>query len=385
VNIDKGVLAWLLSETPILDNPVELLDLSLDAIFVGSGPDHVVTYWNHGAELIYGYSSAEVLGRAAPELLFTKFPIPLAEIDAELAREGFWDGELIQRRKDGTEVTVICRWAVRMGVDGQPIATVEVNRDITAQRVAEQLLAVRAVEVEKANLDLARSNEDLAQFAYVASHDLSEPLRAISGPLSLLANRYKDQLDEDAETFIGFAVDGCQRMQSIINELLAYSRIGRVEGPLENVNCNELLATVLAGLAPTIDETGGQVVVGELPVVIAEPTQLSQVFQNLVSNGLKFVAAGLIPLVTVTAERVEEIWKFKVTDNGIGIKPEHRERIFGMFKRLHGREDYPGSGIGLALCKRIIEQHDGSIGVEGAPEGGTCFWFTLTTPKGADE
>jgi PAS domain S-box-containing protein len=377
--------AWKHPEMPVLENPVELLDLALDAIFVGSGPDHLVTYWNHGAELTYGYSCAEAFGRAAPVLLLTKFPIPLAEIDAELARNGFWQGELIQRRKDGTPLTVICRWAVRVGVDGQPIATMEVNRDITAQKAAEELLALRAVEVGKANLDLARSNEDLAQFAYVASHDLSEPLRAISGPLSLLAHRYKDQLDEDAETFIGFAVDGCQRMQSIINELLAYSRIGRVEGPLESVNCNELLATVLTGLAPTIDETGGRVIVEELPVVMAESTQLSQVFQNLVSNGLKFVAPGVSPLVTVAAERVGKVWQFKVTDNGIGIKREHRERIFGMFKRLHGREEYPGSGIGLALCKRIIERHDGSIGVEDAPEGGTCFWFTLTTPRGSNE
>jgi light-regulated signal transduction histidine kinase (bacteriophytochrome) len=255
----------------------------------------------------------------------------------------------------------------------------EVNRDVTIPRQrAEAELLRRASALERANIQLARSNEELEQFAYVASHDLSEPLRAISGPISLLARRYGDQLDAEADQFIEFAVDGCRRMQAIIDDLLALSRAGRVDGELQAVDCNVLVDNVVAGLGARIAETGAVVRVDPLPTVVSQPTQLGQVFQNLISNALKFIPAGVVPEVVVSAERIGDEWDFSVTDNGIGIEPRHRERIFGMFKRLHSRAEYEGSGIGLALCKRIVEREGGRIGVEAAPSGqGSCFWFAL--------
>jgi light-regulated signal transduction histidine kinase (bacteriophytochrome) len=251
------------------------------------------------------------------------------------------------------------------------------NADLRRE-VAERTRAERILQ-ERTN-DLANSNAELEQFAYVASHDLSEPLRAISGPISLLARRYEGRLDDDADEYIAFAVDGCQRMQAIIDGLLAYSRVGRVEAARESVDCNVLLEIVLAWLAPTIDATGAEISVGDLPVVRAEKAQLSQVFLNLLANALKFVAPGTRPRVSVAAERVgDDGWRFDVIDNGVGIAPKYRERVFGMFKRLHGRQEYPGTGIGLALVQRIVERHGGTVGIDDGPTGGSRFWFTIET------
>jgi PAS domain S-box-containing protein len=354
-----------------------LLDLAHDAAFLSDIAGRI-TYWNAGAEQTYGYRAAEALGRVSYELLHTEFPEPLAGIKAKMARDGRWDGELVQRRSDGRAVVVMSRWAASRGSDGSLLGALQANRDITSRKRVDAELVRRARELEQANVSLARSNEELEQFAYIASHDLSEPLRAISGPISLLARRYHDQLDSDAHQFIEFAVDGCRRMQAMIDDLLTYSRAGRVDGEAQPVDCNLLLNTVMAELAPTIGETGALVRVDPLPTLAAQPIPLIQVFRNLVSNALKFVASGMVPEVAVSAERVADEWRFSVTDNGIGVAARHRERIFGMFKRLHSRTDYSGSGIGLALCKRIIQREGGRIGVEDAPSGqGSRFWFTL--------
>jgi len=240
------------------------------------------------------------------------------------------------------------------------------------------------VVLAQSNTALARSNTELEQFAYAASHDLSEPLRAISRPLALLARRYHGRLDEQADEFIGFAVDGCQRMQHLIDGLLAFSRVGRPDGDTVPTDAGVTLRAVLGALGPTLDDAHATVTVDPLPVVMAEPTQLAQVFQNLISNAVKFTAPGTAPRITVTAERTGGQCRFTVTDNGIGIDPEHRERIFGMFKRLHTRQDYPGTGIGLALVKKIIEQHGGQVGVADPPDTaiGTQFWFTLPAAPG---
>jgi light-regulated signal transduction histidine kinase (bacteriophytochrome) len=253
-------------------------------------------------------------------------------------------------------------------------ANAELRAEVIERKRAELALQLRTD-------DLASSNADLEQFAYVASHDLSEPLRAISGPIQLLARHYEGKLGDDADEYIGFAVDGCQRMQAIIDGLLAYSRVGRLEGTLALVDCNLIVRAALSGLASVIQETGAEVSVGELPTVRADVTQLSLVFQNLISNALKFVAPGVRPVVAVGAERVGDVWRFSVTDNGIGIDRQHRDRIFGMFKRLHGREDYPGTGIGLALVKKIVERHGGRVGVDEGPGSGICFWFTYDREK----
>jgi PAS domain S-box-containing protein len=355
-----------------------LLELAHDAIFVRDTASRI-TYWNSGAERTYGFSRAEALGRVSHELLRTEFPEPREDIEAMVARDGQWEGEIVHTRSDGQVIVVASRWAAHRGTDGRLLGAMEVNRDVTIPRQrAEAELLRRASALERANIQLARSNEELEQFAYVASHDLSEPLRAISGPISLLARRYRDQLDPEADQFIEFAVDGCRRMQAIIDDLLALSRAGRVDGELQAVDCNALVSGVVAGLGARIAETGATVRVEPLPTILSQPTQLGQVFQNLISNALKFIPPGVVPEVVVSAERIGDEWDFSVTDNGIGIEARHRERIFGMFKRLHSRAEYEGSGIGLALCKRIVERQGGRIGVDAAASGrGSCFWFAL--------
>lgn len=249
-------------------------------------------------------------------------------------------------------------------------ANQSLRREVREHTQAETALAQSRDEFSK-------SNAELELFAYAASHDLSEPLRAISGPASLLARRYRGQLDPDADELIEFIVDGCRRMQTLIEGLLVYSRVGRVERPPETVDLDAVVRTVLSDLAPVAQEKQASITVEPLPTVQGEREQLGQVFQNLLSNALKFVA-DRPPEVHVTAERQAADWRVTVTDNGIGIPAEQRERVFVLFKRLHGRQQYPGTGIGLALTRKIVERHGGEIGIADGPDGyGVCFWFTI--------
>jgi light-regulated signal transduction histidine kinase (bacteriophytochrome) len=249
------------------------------------------------------------------------------------------------------------------------------SRDITARRRAE-------LAVEERARDLERSNAELEQFAYVASHDLSEPLRMVSSYLQLLRRRYRGKLDADADEFIDFAVDGAGRMRGLIDDLLTYSRAGRDDQPLAPVATREVVEHVLESLRAQDDAREAHVTLGELPTVQGDPHQLGQLFQNLIGNALKFVPPERTPEISVAAERDGAAWRFTVADNGIGLEPAYAERIFRMFQRLHTRDDYPGTGIGLAIAKKVIERHDGDIWAEPAPDGGTRFHFTL--PAGKD-
>src|SRR5688500_15802825 len=222
-----------------------------------------------------------------------------------------------------------------------------VASDVTERRLEQDLMDQLVTELQ-------RSNADLGQFAYVASHDLSEPLRMVTSYMRLLADRYSGQLDADADEFIGYAVDGATRMKVLIDDLLAYSKAGRVAPVRRSVDCSVLLSGVMADLDGVVSDVGAVVDVGELPVLLTDPGLLAQVFQNMLANALKFVAPGVGPVVAVSAQRVGPDWQFSVQDNGIGVADEHRERIFLMFKRLHGRSEYPGTGIGLALCQKIV-------------------------------
>jgi PAS domain S-box-containing protein len=251
-------------------------------------------------------------------------------------------------------------------------------RDVTESRHAETELARRARELGRTNLALERSNEELEQFAYIASHDLAEPLRSVSGPIGLLARRYKGRLDGEADRLIDFALGGCLRMQDMINDLLAFSRVGRLEGPPTEVDCNAVIDKVLAAVAPIVAERGATVDRDDLPAVQAEPGQLERVFQNLISNALKFTSDDRVPVIHIAAERQAEGWRLSVTDNAIGIEPRHRERVWVMFKRLHTQSEYPGTGIGLAMVKKIVERHGGTVGIDSATPGpGSVFWFTF--------
>jgi signal transduction histidine kinase len=235
----------------------------------------------------------------------------------------------------------------------------------------------RVVERERSRAELERSNADLEAFAYLASHDLAEPLRAVAGFVSLLGRRYAAQLDDEAREIIGFAVDGVQRMHTMIDDLLLYSRTGTVDLRPERVATGDVVAAALRDLAPRLEETGAQVQVEELPAVQADPPQLQRVFQNLLSNAIKYTAPDVEPRVLVTGRQIDGDCELAVADNGIGIDPRNTERVFEMFARVHGGAEYRGTGLGLAICRRIVERHGGRLWVEANPGGGSVFRLTL--------
>ena len=255
--------------------------------------------------------------------------------------------------------------------------------DLSAVRVAHAELDERTKDLERSNAeldertkDLERSNAELEQFAYIASHDLQEPLRKVASFCQLLERRYKGKLDERADQYIAFAVDGAKRMQILINDLLAFSRVGRIVREPVEVSCDAVLEQALANLADAIERSGATVTSDDLPTVSAEVPLLTAVFQNLISNALKFRGEDP-PKVSVTVRRDGDFWEFAIADNGIGIDPEYAERIFVIFQRLHNKADYPGTGIGLAMCRKIVEYHGGTIWLDTDVESGSRFCFTL--------
>jgi len=353
-----------------------IISISSDAI-VSTDEEQRITLFNRGAEQIFGCSADEVLGQPLEVLIpersrgahsaqvrrFGESPV--------VARRMGERGRIAGRRKNG-EVFPADASISRLEQGGRRIYTA-VLRDVTDRVRAEEELAARSEELE-------RSNRELEQFAYVASHDLQEPLRMVASYTQLLARRYRGRLDEDAEEFIGYAVDGVTRMQALINDLLAYSRVGTRGGAFEPVDSEAVFQQVLASLGPTIEEAGAIVVHDPLPTLTADPGQLGQLLQNLVGNAVKFRGEAP-PRVHVSAERGAGEWTFAVADNGIGIDPAYADRIFVIFQRLHTRDEYAGTGIGLAICKKIVERHGGRIWFEPGPGGGTVFRFTLPDPE----
>ncbi|MCZ4119861.1 sensor histidine kinase [Streptomyces sp. H39-S7] len=225
--------------------------------------------------------------------------------------------------------------------------------------------------------DLQRSNVELEQFAYVASHDLQEPLRKISSFTQLLRRRYGGQLDARADQYIDFAVDAANRMQTLINDLLAFSRVGRLHNTHQSIRVDRVLQQTLSTLSVGIEESGATITLDPLPTLVADPTQMGMLWQNLIGNAVKFHRPGEAPRIHVTAAREGELWRFSVTDNGIGIAPEYAEKVFVIFQRLHTKDTYTGSGIGLAMCKKIVEFHGGTITVDPEYRDGTRITFTL--------
>jgi len=474
-----------------------LLDISRDGILVRDLFGTIV-YWSAGATRLFGHTREEALGGVSHRLLDSIFPQPLTEIEQHVLLHGDWEGEVIQTRRDGTKIAVESRWTLTRTEAGAPDGFLQIDRDISARKRAEESLreselrfravaetanagvvtldqhgvvhywnpwcsqifgisereaegrpltamlperlhkelldgitrppgasqaplvgrtvewsgrrpdgtefplemslsswetsrgvffsailrditerkrAQRALEL-KAD-ELARSNQELEQFAYVASHDLQEPLRMVSNYTQLLARRYKDQLDADANEFIEYAVDGAKRMQALIHDLLQLARVGTRGKEFRAAPVERVVQDALANLSSAVEESNARVDVGPMPTVICDASQLAQVFQNLIGNALKFRQPQRPTVVTVAAERQPDGWVFQVRDNGIGIEPKYFERIFQMFQRLHGRGEYAGTGIGLALCKKIVERHGGHISVASEPGLSTTFSFTI--------
>ena len=257
---------------------------------------------------------------------------------------------------------------------GEPLRMSGTHADINDRRESERV-------IKETLSDLKRSNTELENFAYVASHDMQEPLRMVVSYLQLLARRYKDRLDADADEFIGYAVDGAQRMQTLINDLLAYSRVGTKGKPFAQTDCNDAVKRALANLEVSLSETGARIDSAKLPTVSADSSQLVQLFQNLVGNALKYRSPEP-PRIGINAELRQHEWIFSVQDNGIGIEPRYFERIFVIFQRLHSRSEHSGTGIGLSVCKKIVERHGGIIWVSSEPGTGSTFYFTLPAVEG---
>jgi PAS domain S-box-containing protein len=357
-------------QSAALSEQAALLDLAQDAIVVRDMRGRIL-FWNRGAEAIYGWRSDEVLGRNEFELLQAKFSEPLETIEAELLERGHWEGEATYCKRDGPCVFVVDHWALQRDADGMPIRVLGINNDITLRKDAEANLLRTVAE-------LNRSNEELAQFAFVASHDLQEPLRMVASYTQLISKRYKGKLDAEADEFLAFALDGANRMQRLILDLLAYSRVGSKGKDLRGVSSEDALNQALRQLRGAIEDSGALVTHDSLPTVMADEMQLIQLLQNLVGNAIKYQSPGT-PLVHISATlNSGNKWIFSVRDNGLGIDPGNFERIFGMFQRLHKREEFAGTGIGLAICKKIVERHGGNISVESQPGQGSVFRFALS-------
>ena len=348
-----------------------LLEAAPDAMVVVNQGGEIVIL-NVQAEKQFGYRRDELVGQLVTNIIPEGFAERLIADDLRspedaLAQQIGTGIELSARRKDGTEFPIEIMLSPLEDPDG--ILVTAAIRDISVRKEADRHLAQK---VE----DLNRSNEELGQFAYIASHDLQEPLRMVASYTQLLSRRYTGQLDADADEFIAYAVDGASRMQRLIQDLLTFSRVGSRGGDLVDTSSEEALEQALGNLRGAIEDSGALVTHDPLPRVLADEMQLTQLFQNLVGNAIKYQDPG-IPKVHISAAKSGKKWVFSVQDNGLGIDAQYFDRIFGMFQRLHKREEFAGTGIGLAICKKIVERHGGTISVESEPGRGSTFSFAL--------
>ena len=369
-----------------------ILDSAVPSI-ISTTPDGVITTFSRGSEKLLGYRADEVIGKTTPVLIHDAAEVAARaeELTAELGREiapgfevfvvkarggGSETREWSYIRKDGTRVPVRLSVSEIVSKSGALVGFLGISRDITELKRQQASLEQLAVE-------LKRSNEDLEQFAYVASHDLQEPLRMIASYLQLIERRYKGKLDGQADQFIEFAVNGATRMQTLIRDLLTYSRIGVHRKDPKPVDVSATVKFALENLKVAIAEKQASIMVDPLPTVVGEATLLTQLFQNLVDNGIKFCTEAT-PRIHISASREGAEWIFSVADNGIGIDPQYLDHVFVIFKRLHGRDHYPGTGIGLAICKRIVDRQGGRIWAESEPGKGTAFKFSIPARLGKE-
>jgi PAS domain S-box-containing protein len=332
----------------------------------------VYTYANPKLKDLLGYEPAEIIGKTPFDLMPADEAERVGAAFREIVKSGepFAQLENTNLHKDGRRVVLETSGVPILDAGGNLLGYRGIDRDITERKHAERKIAETLAE-------LSRSNAELEQFAHIASHDLQEPLRMVASFVDLLAQRYKGQLDDDADEFIEFAVDGAKRMQRMINDLLSYSRLGTRRKPLEPTDFNLVIDEVIKNLRVLISEQGAVVTHDELPTVKGDRTQLVQLVQNLLGNAIRFRGKEP-PRIHVSAKKSGPERVFSVQDNGIGIDAKYRDRVFAVFQRLHNRNEYPGTGIGLAICRRIVDRHGGRIWFDSEPGKGTTFYFTLS-------
>ncbi len=337
-------------------------------------PDMPTVYCNAAFEKITGYATEEVLGQNCRFLQGTDHQQPGLDAIRQAIRQGTEaKAELRNYRKDGSLFWNELYIAPVRDPQGRLTHFIGIQTDITQRKHQE-------IELANKTRELAQSNAELQQFAYVASHDLQEPLRMVASYTQLLGKRYRGKLDQDADEFIGYAVDGATRMQLLIRDLLEYSRVGAERQSFEETDCELVFQQAMQNLSASVRERHVEVTHDPLPTVQASPTHLIQVFQNLIGNALKF-QGDAPPDIHVGAKALPDGWEFSVRDNGVGIPGEQLDRIFAIFQRLHGQSEYPGTGIGLTICNRIVGKYGGQIWAESEPGQGSTFYFTLMTPQ----
>ncbi len=369
---DSPAEAFLATERHLVD---ALLDQISDHIYFKDRRSRFIRINRSMAKVFKLVSPADAVGKTDFDFFTAEHAQRAFDDEQEIMRtsEPLIGREEMETWPDGSTTWVSTTKQCLRDSAGNIVGTFGISRDITERKLVEQALDAQAQE-------LSRSNQELEQFAYVASHDLQEPLRMIASYNQLLQRRYAGKLDADADEFINFAVDGATRMQALITDLLAYSRVGSRAKAFSPIDGGEVLNRVLKNLEVAIEESGARISMTDLPRVMGDATQLTQLFQNLTGNAIKF--RGSKPaVIRISAELQGAVaareWHIAVRDEGIGIEPQYFERIFVIFQRLHHREEYAGTGIGLAVCKKIVERHGGRIWVESAPGQGSTFHFTL--------
>lgn len=356
----------------VLHRQAKILAHMAEGVVV-TNEDGVITYANPAFELTFGYEAGELLGKDVA-ILNAEQELSRGMIEKHiqyLRRDGTWSGEIHNRRKDGSLFYTRANMCA-VEIDGNR-SFISVQEDITARRLSQQRLKKSAEEI-------ARSNRELETFAYMASHDLKEPLRTISNYLTLLDRKHGGALGPEACEYMEFAMDASRRMQHLIDDLLDYSKVSMKARQVVPVDCELVLRDVRRNLRASTEETGAEIQISHLPIIEGDAFQLGQLFQNLLTNSIKYRRPTVPPKIVIDSVHRDEEWVFRVKDNGIGIDMSFAERIFQLFQRLHTYQEYPGTGLGLAACKRIVERHGGRIWVESQPGEGSSFYFTIPDP-----
>jgi PAS domain S-box-containing protein len=354
-----------------------LLNLTHDTIFVRDMSD-VITYWNRGAQELYGWTPEEALGRGAHQLLRTVFPMPIDEIRAELLRAGRWEGELEKTKADGTRVVVASRWSLRRDEQGRPVAILETNNDITERKRTEEKIRKLNEDLEKRTAELEAINKELEAFAYSISHDLRAPLRHMAGYAELLQKNAASILDEKSRRYMMMILESAKRMGDLIDDLLAFSRIGRAETRMTMVSLEQLVKEALSEVQQETDGRNMGWRIGVLPNLYGDRSMLRLALVNLVSNAVKFTRKRPQPEIEIGCVdgKENEIVVF-IRDNGVGFDMKYVNKLFGVFQRLHRAEEFEGTGIGLATVQRIIHRHGGRVWAEGLVDRGATFYFSV--------
>jgi PAS domain S-box-containing protein len=369
----------------ILRQRANLLNLTHDTIFVRDMHD-VITYWNRGAEELYGWTSEEALGQVSHQLTRTIFPEPLDEINAKLLGTGHWEGELIHTKRDGRRVVVASRWSLQRDEQGRPSAILETNNDVTERKEAEE--AVRRsrdeleIKVKERTTDLQSVNKELEAFAYSVSHDLRAPVRHIAGFAELLQKHAEPVLDDKSRHHISMILDSANRMGTLVDDLLAFSRIGRAEAQKTTVHLEQLVKGVMGEIAPDTQDREIAWSIGTLPVCHGDPSMLRLVFGNLISNAVKFTRLRHTAQIQIGSinHQPNEVVVF-IKDNGVGFDMKYKDKLFGVFQRLHSQEAFEGTGIGLATVERVVRRHGGRVWAESSVDHGATFFVALPTPE----